>query len=104
MLVAVLLFTAVETPLPRCFGARLDQKERNRHIRILTTGWSILLVGALMVALMAQKARTGLEMGSHFSPWYLWICATVAGVFHHRGRGRRLRGSLRGRWCGCRWP
>ncbi|MFG3517524.1 hypothetical protein [Streptomyces bobili] len=81
MLVAVPLFTAVETLLPRCFGARLDPQERNRHVRILTIGWPILLVGALTLPLMAQKARTELDMGSNSSPWYLWICAAVAGVF-----------------------
>jgi small-conductance mechanosensitive channel len=81
VLVAVPLFTAVETLLPRCFGARPDLEERNRHVRTLAIAWPILLVGALTLPLMARKARTELDMGSNSSPWYLWICAAVAGLF-----------------------
>jgi hypothetical protein len=80
VLVAVPLFTAIETLLPRCFGARPDPQERNRHVRALGLAWPILLVAALTLPHMAQKARTELDMGSSSSPWYLWICAAVAGV------------------------
>ncbi|MFM9707839.1 hypothetical protein [Streptomyces galilaeus] len=94
MLVAAPLFSAVETLLPRCIGARLGPKERNRHIRILAIGWPILLDGALTLPLMAHKARTELDMGSNSSPWYLWICAAAAGVAAV-GVGRAARSEVR---------
>lgn len=81
VLVAVPLFTAVETLLPRCFGTRPDNEVVKRHVRSLAVAWPILLLGALTLPVMAQKARVELEMGSSSSHWYLWIGATVAGLF-----------------------
>jgi hypothetical protein len=81
VLVAVPLFTAVETLLPRCFGTRPDNEVVKRHVRSLAVAWPILLLGALTLPVIAQKARQEMDMGSSSSHWYLWIGAVVAGLF-----------------------
>jgi hypothetical protein len=81
VLVAVPLFTAVETLLPRCFGTRLDHEVLKHRVRQLAIAWPILLLGALTLPAMARKARAELDMGSSSSSWYLWICAAVAVLF-----------------------
>ncbi|MEU9412250.1 hypothetical protein AB0E08_42060 [Streptomyces sp. NPDC048281] len=81
VLVALPLFTAVETLLPRCFGTRLDHEVLKHRVRHFAIAWPFLLIGALTLPAMARKARAALDVGSSSSPWYLWICALVAILF-----------------------
>ncbi len=78
VLVAVPVYSASQLLIPLSFGTRPEQEVRKRHVLSLAVAWPILLVGGLMMNAAARKARAELGMGSSSSPWYLWICATVA--------------------------
>ncbi|WP_328349106.1 hypothetical protein OG800_49080 [Streptomyces sp. NBC_00445] len=76
VLVAVPAYSQLLIPL--CFGTRLERELHRRHVLGLAVAWPILLLGGLMMNAATRRARAELGMGSSSSPWYLWICATVA--------------------------
>ncbi|WP_031487312.1 hypothetical protein [Streptomyces bicolor] len=81
VLVAIPVFSASQLLIPMCFGMRLAQEERDRHIRGLAIVWPVLLLGALTLPALARKVRAELGMSGSSSPWFLWIGAAVAGLF-----------------------
>ncbi|MEH0433843.1 hypothetical protein QBB34_47630 [Streptomyces stelliscabiei] len=72
------MFSALQLLIPMCFNTRLEQEERNRHVRWLAIFWPILLLGSVALSALASKVRAELGAGSNSSPWFLWIAAAVA--------------------------